>query len=79
MAKYNLVLDVNLSQVRDNLEEGQTFDEYIAKNFFHPIANKLEELGIEGSIGFQNYAHFYHVNRQDEVEEGLNTMDKNIM
>lgn len=67
MAKYSLVLDVNLSQVRERLEEGQTFDEYIGKNFFHLIADKLEELGIEGGVGFQHYAHHYTTHRPDEV------------
>lgn len=63
MAKYSLVLDVNLSQVKERLEEGQTFDEYIANNFFYLIAEKLEELGIEGDVGFQHYAHHYCVHR----------------
>lgn len=63
MAKYSLVLDVNLSQVKEKLEEGLTFDEYIANNFFHLITDKLEELGIEGGVGFLHYAHHYCVHR----------------
>jgi len=77
MAKYNLVLDVNLCQVKNKLEEGQTFDEYIANNFFKPITDRLDELGIQGGISFQNYAHFYFLDRQDEIEaeESPSTMD----
>lgn len=58
MAKYSLVLDVNLDQLKEKLAEGETFDQWVASNLFRCLADKLEECGIEGGVGFQHYVHF---------------------
>lgn len=64
MANYDLLLTVNMEQIKEKLAEGETFDEYIAKNFFRYINDKLEELGIEGGVGFPHYAHMYKITRE---------------
>ena len=65
MANFSLSLTVNLDQILEKLQDGETFDRYIGMNLFPMIKEKLNELGIEGSVGFQHYAHHY-IEHKDE-------------
>lgn len=61
--KINLIFDEQ--QALTMMENNETFDSFVEKEFLYLLNKHLEDKGLKGSAGFMNYAHVFNC---DDVE-----------
>ena len=66
---YHLILQMNQNEIM--LGDGETYDEWVGKNIFPVIVDRLKELGFtDAGVGFMHYAHVYppHTSDYEDTE-----------